>query len=37
MRRVTDLTAISLDDIRALAASRFGDMIKGIVGRVVRR
>jgi hypothetical protein len=31
MRRVTDLDSISIDEIRALAASRFGDMIKGVV------
>ncbi len=31
MRRVTERDTISLDDIRALAASRFGDMIKGVV------
>jgi Protein of unknown function (DUF5674) len=31
MRRVTEPDTISLDEIRALAASRFGDMIKGVV------
>ena len=31
MRRVTESQPISLDEIRALAASRFGDMIKGVV------
>ncbi len=31
MRRVTESQAISLDEIRALAAGRFGDMIKGVV------
>ena len=31
VRRVTELDTISIDEIRALAASRFGDMIKGVV------
>jgi hypothetical protein len=31
MRRVTAPETISLDEIRALAATRFGDMIKGVV------
>ena len=31
MRRVTEQETISVDEIRALAASRFGDMIKGVV------
>jgi hypothetical protein len=31
MRRVTDSQPITLDEIRALAALRFGDMIKGVV------
>ena len=31
MRRVTESDTISLDEIRALAAARFGDMIKGVV------
>ena len=31
MRRVTEADTIALDEIRALAASRFGDMIKGVV------
>jgi len=31
MRRVTESQPISLDELRALAASRFGDMIKGVV------
>ena len=31
MRRVTEPDAISLDDVRALAQGRFGDMIKGVV------
>jgi hypothetical protein len=31
MRRVTESQAITLDEIRALAASRFGDMVKGVV------
>ena len=31
VRRVTEPETISLDEIRALAASRFGDMIKGVV------
>ena len=31
MRRVTELDPISIDEIRTLAASRFGDMIKGVV------
>ena len=31
VRRVTESHAISLEEIRALAATRFGDMIKGVV------
>jgi hypothetical protein len=31
MRRVTERDTISIDEVRALAASRFGDMIKGVV------
>ena len=31
MRRVTESEPISLDDVRTLAARRFGDMIKGVV------
>ncbi len=31
MRRVTEPDTISLDEIRALAQARFGDMIKGVV------
>ena len=31
VRRVTELDPISVDEIRTLAASRFGDMIKGVV------
>jgi Protein of unknown function (DUF5674) len=31
MRRVTAHDRISLDEIRALAKARFGDMIKGVV------
>src|SRR6266566_1473305 len=31
MTRVTERDTISLDDIRALAKGRFGDMIKGVV------
>ena len=31
MRRVTELDTITLDDIRVLANTRFGDMIKGVV------
>ncbi len=31
MRRVTERQTISLDEIRTLAAGRFGDMIKGVV------
>jgi hypothetical protein len=31
MRRVVEPDTISIDDLRALAASRFGDMIKGVV------
>ena len=30
MRRVTEAETISLDEIRTLAAGRFGDMIKGV-------
>jgi Protein of unknown function (DUF5674) len=31
MRRVTESEAIPLDEVRALAKARFGDMIKGVV------
>ena len=31
VRRVTELDTISIDEIRTLAASRFGDMINGVV------
>lgn len=31
MRAVTDTDPISLDDLRRLAAARFGDMIKAVV------
>jgi hypothetical protein len=31
MRRVTESTPISFDDLRALAQERFGDMVKGVV------
>ena len=31
MRRVTESQTISLDEIRALAQGRFGDMINGVV------
>ena len=31
MRRVTEAEPISLNEIRALATARFGDMIKGVV------
>ena len=31
MRRVTESQTISLEEIRALALARFGDMIKGVV------
>jgi hypothetical protein len=31
MRRVTESEPISLDDVRALARGRFGDMVKGVV------
>jgi len=31
MRRVTEPDTIALDEIRALAQARFGDMIKGVV------
>ena len=31
MRRVTESQTISMDEIRTLAAGRFGDMIKGVV------
>lgn len=31
MRRVTESEPISLDEVRALAHGRFGDMIKGVV------
>lgn len=31
MRRVTESSPISLEEVRALAAGRFGDMVKGVV------
>ena len=31
MRRVTETSPISLDEVRALAHGRFGDMVKGVV------
>ena len=31
MRRVTESEPISLDEVRALARGRFGDMVKGVV------
>lgn len=31
MRRVTESEPISLEDVRALARGRFGDMVKGVV------
>jgi hypothetical protein len=31
MRRVTQDQPITLDEIRALATTRFGDMVKGVV------
>lgn len=31
MRRVTELAPIALDEVRDLARTRFGDMIKGVV------
>ncbi len=31
MRRIAEPETISLDEIRALAQARFGDMIKGVV------
>jgi hypothetical protein len=31
MRRVTDADPIDLDEVRALATGRFGDMVKGVV------
>jgi hypothetical protein len=31
MRRVTESQPISLDEVRALARGRFGDMVKGVV------
>ena len=31
MRRVTASNPISLDELRPMAASRFGDMVKGVV------
>jgi len=31
MRRVTDASPVSLDEVRRLADTRFGDMIKGVV------
>jgi len=34
VRRVTELDTISIDEIRTLAASRFGDMIKGVVSMI---
>jgi hypothetical protein len=31
MRKVTESDPISIDDLRALARARFGDMVKGVV------
>lgn len=31
MRRATEATPVSLDELRQLAGQRFGDMIKGVV------
>ena len=31
MRRVTESQPVTLDDLRALARTRFGDLIKGVV------
>ncbi len=31
MRRVTSSTPLSIDDLRHLAQTRFGDMVKGVV------
>ncbi|HKV99061.1 MAG TPA: DUF5674 family protein [Vicinamibacterales bacterium] len=31
MRRVTDANPIGIDELRALAQGRFGDMVKGVV------
>jgi hypothetical protein len=31
MRKVTESDPISIDDVRALARERFGDMVKGVV------
>lgn len=31
MRRVTEAEPISLDEVRALARGRFGDMVKGVL------
>ena len=31
MRRVTEEEPISLDEVRALARGRFGDMVKGVL------
>jgi hypothetical protein len=31
MRRVTERDPVSIDEIRQLAAGRFGDMVKGVV------
>jgi hypothetical protein len=31
MRRVTDDSPITIDDLKALARERFGDMVKGVV------
>ena len=31
MRRVTDANPISMDELRQLAKTRFGDMVKGVV------
>ena len=35
MRRVTESHPISLDEIRTLAAGRFGDMIKRVVDSMI--
>jgi hypothetical protein len=31
MRRVTEADPVSMDELRSLAAQRFGDMVKGVV------
>jgi hypothetical protein len=37
MRRATESDPVTLDELRQRAAGRFGDMVKGIVERTVRR